>query len=157
QRLGIESIDIVFIHDLSPDNGDMKDNWIEYFKVAEKGAMLELTRMREEGLIKAWGLGVNTIAPILKTLEVAEPDICLSATIYSLIDHEEALNKLFPPCEKRGVSIVSGAPLNSGFLAGIDRYNYSTKIPPAFMKKREKISKIAQAHGVDLRTAALQF
>jgi len=157
QRLGIESIDIVFIHDLSPDNGDMKDNWNEHFKVAEKGAMPELTKMREEGLIKAWGLGVNTVDPILKTLEVADADIFLSATIYSLIDHEDALDRLFPACEQHGVSIVSGAALNSGFLAGIDRYNYSTDIPPAFIEKREKINRIAQTHGVDLRTAALQF
>lgn len=157
QRLGIESIDIVFIHDLSPDNGDMKDNWKDYFKIAEKGAMPELTRMREEGLVKTWGLGVNTIEPILKTLEVADPDIFLSATKYSLIDHEEVLDHLFPPCLERGVSIVSGAPLNSGFLAGIDRYNYSTNIPPAFLEKRQKINQIALRHGVDVRTAALQF
>lgn len=157
QRLGIESIDIVFIHDLSPDNEDMKDNWIEHLKVAQKGAMPELTRMREEGLIKAWGLGVNTIEPILKTLEVADPDIFLSATIYSLIDHEDALNRLFPACEQHDVSIVAGAPLNSGFLAGIDRYNYSTEIPAVFLKKRERINRIALDHGVDLRTAALQF
>lgn len=157
QRLGIESIDIVFIHDLSPDNGDMKDNWKEHFKIAEKGAMPELTKMREEGIIKGWGLGVNTIEPILKTLEVADADIFLSATRYSLIDHEEALNQLFPPCQERGVSIVSGAPLNSGFLAGIDRYNYSNDIPAAFLDKRQKISDIASRHGVDVRTAALQF
>lgn len=157
QRLGIESIDIVFIHDLSPDNEDMKDEWVDYFKIAEKGAIPELTKMREEGLIKAWGLGVNTIEPILKTLEVADPDIFLSATRYSLIDHEEALDRLFPPCQERGVSIISGAPLNSGFLAGIDRYNYSEDIPPAFLEKREKINQIASQHGVDVRTAALQF
>src|SRR5690606_27819639 len=81
----------------------------------------------------------------------------LSATRYSLIDHEEALNRLFPPCQERGVSIISGAPLNSGFLAGIDRYNYSTDIPPAFLEKRQKITQIASRHGVDVRTAALQF
>ena len=157
QRLGIDSIDIVFIHDLSPDNGDMKEQWKEYFKIAEKGAMPELTKMREEGLIKAWGLGVNTIDPILKTLEVADADIFLSATRYSLIDHEEALNRLFPACQSHGVSIVSGAPLNSGFLAGIDRYNYSQNIPPAFLDKRQAIDQIASRHGVDVRTAALQF
>ncbi len=157
QRLGIESIDIVFIHDLSPDNADMKDDWKDYFKIAEKGAMPELTKMREEGLIKAWGFGVNTIDPILKALQVADPDIFLSATRYSLIDHEEALNRLFPACQERGVSIISGAPLNSGFLAGIDRYNYSTDIPPVFLEKRQKISQVASRHGVDVRTAALQF
>jgi D-threo-aldose 1-dehydrogenase len=34
QGLGISSIDIVFIHDLSPESGDMGDNWKDYFKVA---------------------------------------------------------------------------------------------------------------------------
>lgn len=157
QRMGIESIDIVFIHDLSPDNGDMKDNWTEYFKVAKKGAMKELTRMREEGLIKAWGLGVNRIEPILKTIEVADPDIFLSATQYSLMYHEDALNRLFPVCDERDISIIVGAPLNAGFLAGIDRYDYWGKIPEGFMEKREQMSKIAEKHGTDLRTAALQF
>lgn len=157
QRLGIESIDVVFIHDLSPDNGDMKEDWETYFKEAEKGAMPELTKMREEGLIKAWGFGVNTIEPILKALEVADPDIFLSATKYSLIDHKEVLDNLFPVCEERGVSIVSGAPLNSGFLAGIDRYNYSNEIPPQYLEKRKRIQSISAQHGVDMRTAALQF
>lgn len=157
QRMGISSIDIVFIHDLSPDNVDMKDKWTEHFEVAAKGAMKELTKMREEGMIKAWGLGVNTPDPILKTLEVADPDIFLAATQYSLIDHKAALNNLFPACESKGVSLVMGAPLNSGFLAGVDRYNYSTKIPPGHLEKRDKISQIAKEHGTDLRTAALQF
>ncbi|MCC9136060.1 aldo/keto reductase [Pontibacter silvestris] len=157
QRLGIESIDIVFIHDLSPDNEDMGENWTEYFKIARSGAMPELTRMREEGLIKAWGLGVNTIDPILRTLEVADPDIFLSATQYSLMYHEDALNRLFPACDKHDVSIIVGAPLNSGFLAGIDRYDYSEKIPEGYKEKRARMTKIAQKHGIDLRTAALQF
>lgn len=157
QRLGLASIDIVFIHDLSPDNGDMGDQWTEYFEKARKGAMPELTRMREEGIIKGWGMGVNRIDPILKTLEVANPDIMLSATQYSLIEHEDALNRLFPACEKNNVPIVSGAPLNSGFLAGKERYNYSNNIPEKFLAKRNKLNAISKTHTVDLRTAALQF
>lgn len=157
QRLGVNSIDIVFIHDLSPDNGDMKENWKEYFKVAADGAMPELAKMKEEGLIKGWGLGVNRIEPILETLKVADPDICLSATQYSLMYHEDALDRLFPLCEEKGVEIVVGAPLNAGFLAGIDRYNYWGEIPEGYKEKREKISELAEKHGTDLRTAALQF
>lgn len=157
QRLGLSSIDIVFIHDLSPDTGDMGDKWTEYFEQARKGAMPELTRMREEGIIKAWGMGVNRIEPILRTLEVADPDIMLSATQYSLIEHEDALNRLFPACEKKNVPIVSGAPLNSGFLAGKERYNYSNNIPEEYLAKRKKLTAIAKKHNVDLRTAALQF
>ena len=155
QRLGLSRIDVVFIHDLSPDNFGGK--WTEHFEIARKGAMPELTKMREEGMIKGWGLGVNRIEPILKTLEVADADIFLSATRYSLAEHEEALETLFPKCEEAGVSIVAGAPLNAGFLAGRDRFNYSSDIPPEMAEKRRKMNAIASEHGVDLRTAALQF
>ncbi|MXN89802.1 aldo/keto reductase [Flavobacterium sp. Sd200] len=156
-RLGIPALDIVFIHDLSPDNKDLGDKWLDYFKIAQNGAMKELTKMRDEGLIKGWGLGVNTIEPALKTLEVADPDIFLSATQYSLVKHKDDLNTLFPACEKRGVSIVVGAPLAAGLLAGQDRYLYGGEKPTDIMAKYEKMKKVAAAHKVDLRTAALQF
>ncbi len=157
QRLGVNSIDMVFIHDLSPDNGDLKERWTEQFEIAVKGAMPELTKMREEGIIKGWGLGVNTLEPILKSLEVADPDIFLSATQYSLMDHQDALDRLFPACAKKDVSLVIGAPLNAGFLAGVDRYNYSGKMPEGYKEKRDKMRTIAQNHGTDLRTLALHF
>ncbi len=156
-RLGLSSIDIVFIHDLSPDNGDMKDKWTDFFDIAAEGAMPELTRMRDEGIIKGWGFGVNRPQPILKALEVSDPDIFLAATQYSLMKHEDALNHLFPACEKHGASIVVGAPLNAGFLAGLDRYDYSGTIPAGFKEKRAKMNRVAENHGTDLRTAALQF
>lgn len=156
-RMGLPYLDIVFIHDLSPDNGDMGENWVDYFEEARKGAMPELTRMRDEGLIKAWGFGVNRVEPILKAIEVADPDIFLSATQYSLIDHETVLNRLFPVVEERDISLVMGAPLNSGFLAGHDRYNYSNDIPQEFLQKRSRLCEIAKDHQVELRSAALQF
>lgn len=157
QRMGLGSLDIVFIHDLSPDNGDLGPDWTRHFEVAMKGAAKELTRMREEGIIKAWGFGVNTIEPCVMALEQSDPDIFLSACQYSLIEHQAALDVLFPACEERGVSIVVGAPLNSGFLAGVDRYNYSENIPESFLAKRDKLREVAKRHGVDLRSAALQF
>jgi D-threo-aldose 1-dehydrogenase len=147
QRLGLPRIDIVFIHDLSPVNPDLGERWPEYFEVAAKGAMPELTRMRDEGLIKAWGFGVNTIKPILRALDAGDPDIFLSATQYSLMYHEDALKRLFPACDKRGVSIVVGAPLNAGFLAGADRYDYRGKMPEEFPARRERISALAEEYG----------
>lgn len=159
QRLGVSSIDIVFIHDLSPDNPDLGERWTDYLDQAVKGAMPELTKMREEGIIKAWGLGVNTLPPILRTLERGDPDIFLSACHYTLIDHREALDTVFPLCEARGVSLVVGSPLNNGFLAGRDRFNYSGDRRPNAqqLEKRRRLEAVARTHGVDLRTAALQF
>ena len=63
QCMGLPSLDMVFIHDLSPDNVDMGENWREYFQTALEGAMPELTKMREEGLIKGWGQQAGTYPP----------------------------------------------------------------------------------------------
>ncbi|MDN3594573.1 aldo/keto reductase [Zunongwangia endophytica] len=157
-RLGLAYLDIVFIHDLSPDNPDFsRSDYEKYFEQAKNGAMPELTKMREEGLIKAWGLGVNTTEPILETIKVADPDIFLSAKQYSLIYHEDDLNNVFPVCEREGISIVVGAPFNSGFLAGKDRFDYSKDIPEEYLEKRAELQKVADKHQVDLATAALQF
>src|ERR1700758_2143461 len=160
QRLGIDSLDIAFVHDISSDNKLLPTPWQEQFEIARKGAFPELTRMREEGLIKGWGIGVNTPEPILRLMEVADPDICLLASQYSLINHENALNQVFPAARARNVTFVIGSSLNAGFLSGSSRYNYgkeSYKIPAAYLEKRRRLLEVAANHGVDLRTAALQF
>jgi D-threo-aldose 1-dehydrogenase len=157
QRLGIDSLDIVFVHDLSPDNKYLDGKWLEHFEIAKQGAFPELTRMRKEGLIKAWGLGVNTPEPILATMKAADPDIFLLASQYSLIDHENALNNVFPEIRKKKITLVMGSALNAGFISGSNRYNYTPGIPPEFILKRDRLAVIAKAHHVDLRTAALQF
>jgi D-threo-aldose 1-dehydrogenase len=160
QRLGVDALDIVFVHDLSPDNAYLPSPWEEQFEIARKGAFSALTQMREEGTIKGWGLGVNRPEPIMKLLEVADPDVCLLASQYSLIDHENALHHVFPAARAKGVSFVVGSSLNAGFLSGSQRYNYGREnynIPQPIIEKREKLREVAERHGVDLRTAALQF
>jgi aryl-alcohol dehydrogenase-like predicted oxidoreductase len=37
-----------------------------------KGAFPALSKMRDEGIIRAWGIGVNTPLPILKVMEDAD-------------------------------------------------------------------------------------
>jgi len=160
QRLGVDSLDIAFVHDISSDNKLLPTSWQEQFEIALKGAFPELTRMREEGVIKGWGIGVNTPAPILRVFSEADPDVCLMASQYSLIDHKNALNQLFPAVRKKNASLVVGSSLNAGFISGSPRYNYgkeSYKIPVEFLEKRKRLREVAANHGVDLRTAALQF
>ncbi len=162
QRLGIERLDYVFIHDLSPDHNDEYEegtDWLDHFEVAKKGAMPELTKMREEGIIKGWGLGVNTIEPIIKTLEEteADPDLFLSAIQYSMVNHKDSIEKLFPVIEKHDVGLIAAAPFNAGLLSGKDRYNYSGEMPEDKLKKFEKIRDVAKKHEVELSTASLQF
>jgi len=157
QRMGLARLDLVFVHDLSPDNEDFGEKWTEQFEIASKGAFPELSRMRDEGLIKGWGMGVNRIEPAMRCFEEADPDIMLLATQYSLIDHENPLKEFFPRAEKAGASVVLGAPLMAGFLAGRQRYLYGPGIPEGALEKRARLSRIAHDHDTDLVAASLQF
>jgi D-threo-aldose 1-dehydrogenase len=160
QRLGVDSLDVAFVHDISPDFAFFPNGWEEQYEIARKGAFPALSRMRDEGVIRAWGIGVNTPLPILKVMEDADPDVCLCARLYSLIDHASAVNELFPVVRKKGSSLVIGSSLNAGFISGSPRYNYGKenfKIPAEVIEKRAKLRTVADRYGVDLRTAALQF
>ena len=160
QRLGVDALDVVFVHDLSPDNPWLPGPWEEQFEIARKGAFPALAKMREEGMIGGWGLGVNSPEPILKLMESDDANVCLLARQYSLIDHENALHAVFPKARERGMVFVVGSSLNAGFLSGSARFNYGKenyKIPAAVIAKRERLRAVAARNGVDLRTASLRF
>ena len=160
QRLGLDRLDIVFVHDLSPDNKYLPEDWEALWRVAERGAFPALTRLREEGVIDGWGMGVNCPQPILRCLEVADSDVHLLASQYSLIDHANAVEQVFPKACEAGVSFVVGSALNAGFLGGAPRYNYgeeNTLIPQDKRERLAKLRAVAARNGVDLVAAALQF
>src|SRR6201985_3802129 len=68
QRLGVDSLDVAFVHDISPDFAFFPNGWEEQYEIARKGAFPALSKMRDEGIIRAWGIGVNTPLPILKVM-----------------------------------------------------------------------------------------
>ncbi|HEX4740475.1 MAG TPA: aldo/keto reductase [Caulobacteraceae bacterium] len=160
QRLGVSRLDIVFVHDLSPDNRLLPRPWEELFEVALKGAFPALSQMRAEGVIRSWGMGVNCPEPILRAMAEADPDLCLLASQYSLIDHANALRAVFPAARQRGVKFVVGSSLNAGFVSGSARYNYGQgrwEIPAERIARRDALLAAAAGFGVDLRAAGMQF
>jgi D-threo-aldose 1-dehydrogenase len=160
QRLGVDALDIIFVHDLSPDNPWLPGPWEEQFEIARNGAFPALSKLRDEGVIKGWGLGVNSPEPILKLMDVADANVCLLARQYSLVEHEKALHEVFPKAREHGMRFVVGSSLNAGFISGSARFNYGKdnyKIPNEAIEKRDRLRAVAARHGVDLRTAALQF
>ncbi|MDY3316216.1 aldo/keto reductase [Riemerella anatipestifer] len=157
-RLGVQKLDFVFIHDLNPANFGSKEEYQNYFEEAKKGAIPELAKMKEEGIIKGWGFGINQPDAVLEALNFSQPDICLMATQYSLLDHKQALNETFPTLQKNKVKIILGSPLNCGYLAGNETWNYSPNpAPKEIAEKRKQLQAVAAKYGVDLRTVALQF
>lgn len=155
QRTGLDHIDIVYIHDLSEDQ--VGDRYPYFLKQAREGAFKVLSELRNEGIIKAWGMGVNKIEPILDCIESADPDICLSATQYSILEHEDAVDRLLPVVRKAGVQLVSGAGYNSGYVTGRERYNYKDVIPKGMEQKRARMMAIAEKYNINIVDAALHF
>jgi D-threo-aldose 1-dehydrogenase len=156
KRLGIDRIDFVWIHDVARDF--FGDEWIARFEAARTGAFRVLSRLREEGAIKAWGLGVNKVEPCELAIEMTEnrPDAFLLAGRYSLLDHERALQRLMPAAATANVDIVVGGPYSSGVLAGGSNFEYQ-KASPEILARVERIKGIAQRYNVPIKAAALQF
>jgi D-threo-aldose 1-dehydrogenase len=153
RRLALDRIDIAYIHDVGFDTHGA--DWLTAFDTAMTGAAVALTRLREEGVIKAWGLGVNLAAPCVLALQRADPDVFLLAGRYTLMDYA-AGDILFADCLARGVSVVAGGPYNSGLLAGGSTYDYRPA-GAGMIALRDRLSAVCARHGVDLRSAALQF
>jgi D-threo-aldose 1-dehydrogenase len=155
-RLGVDRLDFVFVHDPAQDfHGDA---WLAQLETARTGAFRALARLREEGVITGWGLGVNLTEPVELTLGLteAQPDITLLAGRYTLLDHKHALQRLMPTAAAQGVDIVVGGPYNSGVLAGGTRFEYQTA-PAQISAKVARITDIAQRYNVPIKAAALQF
>ncbi|MFF3021711.1 aldo/keto reductase [Gottfriedia sp. NPDC057948] len=154
--LKTDHLDIVYVHDIAQDF--YGDEWIAQFEIARTGAFRVLSQLRDEGVIKSWGLGVNKVEPIEIALELGEykPDVSLLAGRYTLLDHDRALQRLMPEAAKQNVDIIVGGPYSSGILAGGTHFEYQ-KASPEIIAKVEKIKGIAKRHGISVKAAALQF
>lgn len=157
ERLGLDRIDIVFCHDIDVwTHGDAQPG---IYDTAARGILPALTDLRREGVIRAFGLGVNEAAVCSRVLREFEPDCFLLAGRFTLLE-QAPLDELLPACEQRGVSIVIGGPFNSGLLAVDDRgratYDYKP-VDDARWAKAQAIRAVCARHGTDIRAAALQY
>lgn len=156
KRLRTDHIEIVWVHDVAQDF--YGDDWLGVFESARKGAFKVLDRLRDEGVIKAWGLGVNRVEPIelLLGLENNRPDGFLLAGRYTLLDHDRALQRVMPLVADRGLGIVVGGPYSSGALVGGPNFEYAPATP-AIRTKVAGIKAIADRHSISMKAAGLQF
>lgn len=156
-RLGLDHIDIVYIHDLdTAGHGNALD---ARYAEAMSGAYRALAELREQGVVGAIGLGVNEWQVCARMLTDADPDCFLLAGRYSLLD-QSSLASLLPACVKRGVGVIIGGAFNSGILAtgavpGA-RYDYMPATPE-IMQRTARLEAACRRHGVPLAAAALQF
>jgi D-threo-aldose 1-dehydrogenase len=147
-RLGLDRVDIVYVHD--PD---------DFVAEAIAGAIPELVRMREEGIIGAAGVGMNQWQAPLRMVRETDLDVVMLAGRWTLLDRSGA--PLLAECADRGVSVVAAAPYNSGLLAqpwppDDAQFNYGPA-GPALLDRARDLARICTGYGVDLPTVAVQF
>lgn len=160
QRLGLDRIDMLFVHDIGRwSRGDAHDEGWE--QLTRGGGFEALVSLREQGAIRAFGLGVNEVEICLEAIVAAPLDVLLLANRYTLLE-QTPLDALFPACRKRGIAVIAGAPYNSGILATGTRgvatpiYDYAPA-SAAIIDRVRRIEEVAEAWAVPLSTAALQF
>ncbi len=157
QRLALERMDICFIHDI--DVFTRGDEQPEVFRTAMDGCWRALEKLRDEGALKAIGVGVNEWEVSLEALKQRDFDCFLLAGRYTLLE-QEALNGFLPLCEERGVSVVVGGGFNSGILAtgavAGAIYNYAPA-PDSILGRVRDIEAVCGEHAVPLPAAAMQF
>ncbi len=157
ERLGLDRVDILLCHDIDVwTHGDAQPG---IFDAARNGALPALRELREQGVVRAIGLGVNEWQVCSRVLDEMEVDCFLLAGRFTLLE-QEPLAEFLPQCLQRQVSVIIGGPYNSGILATDNprRATYDYKpAPEHLLRKAAAIRRLCQDHGIDPRAAALQY
>jgi D-threo-aldose 1-dehydrogenase len=147
ERLGTDRVEIGLIHD--PD--DHRDE-------ALAGTHKALTELKAAGRIGAVGIGMNSTEAAADLLSRADFDVALIAGRYTLLD-QSALDRLYPLCVSRGVSVIAAGVFNSGILADPKpgaHFNYA-EADRRLIERAQAIAAICDRYDTPLRAAALQF
>jgi len=154
QRLGLARIDILYAHDIGARQHG-KEKHPEMMRTFRQSGYRALEELRASGQIGAIGIGVNEREVLLEAIDWGEWDVFLLAGRYTLLE-QTPLDDLLPRCVRSEISIVIGAPFNTGILAGRETWNYQPA-PPEIAARVDKIREICEIHRVPLVAAALQF
>lgn len=158
ERLGLDRVDILYAHDLdvfTHGSQAAMQARLEEFMASGYRALL---RLRDEGVIRAFGAGLNEWEPCDWLLDRGDFDIFLLAGRYTLL--EQGALGFMDRAAAQGVGVVIGGPYNSGILATGPRpgahYNYAPA-PEAVLERARRLQAVCASHGVRLVDAAFRF
>jgi len=148
-RLGLDAVDILLAHDPDQAPGD-----------PVREGLAALATLRDEGLVRAIGVGTNSTAGLAELIDEGLIDVLMLANRYSLLDHG-ALETVLAPAQRAGVAVVAVGVYATGLLATPRpdpgaTYEYRPA-EPAVVERTRRIAEICEGHGVELPAAALAF
>ncbi|MEU1389903.1 MULTISPECIES: aldo/keto reductase [unclassified Nonomuraea] len=145
-RLGLPEIDIALIHD--PD---------DHLEQALTEAYPALAELREQGVVKAIGVGMNQWQAPLRFVRETGVDVVMLAGRYTLLDQSGL--PLLDECAERGVRVLAAGVFNSGLLATpapSGTFDYAPA-PAPLLDRAARIAAVCERHGVCLPQAAMAF
>ena len=149
QRLGLDRIDIAYLHD--PD--DFVDD-------ALRTALPALIELRDEGILRAVGAGMNHTAPLVRFVRELDIDVVMVAGRLTLLD-QSAADELLPAAQENNVGIVAAGVYNSGLLssprpsAGA-KFDYGDATPEV-LTRAVKMADEIEERGADLPSTAVHY
>ncbi len=159
ERLGINRIDILYVHDIDLFNHGTQEVLDAKYAELMGSGYKALVELRDQGVIRAFGAGVNEWQPCQHLAEQGDFDLFLLAGRYTLLE-QEALDTFLPSCQERGIGVIIGGPYNSGVLATGPvpgaHFNYDPA-PQSILDQVARIKAICDAHNVRMVDAAFQF
>ncbi|KAJ55667.1 pyridoxal 4-dehydrogenase [Actibacterium mucosum KCTC 23349] len=156
-RLGTDYLDIVYVHDIGTYTHGFENEG--HYRDLMRDGLDRLERLKRQGRIGAFGLGVNENEVCIDILKQTPLDVILLAGRLTLLDRS-AEEELVPLCKVQGTSLVLGGIFNSGILATgpVDGASYDyAPASPEILQKVGTLQARADEFGVPLATAALQF
>lgn len=157
QRLGVSSIDMLLMHDI----GQLahKEQHEMYFQQAIKGGFKAMMELREQGLVRNIGLGVNEWQICDQAMNYGQFDCFMVANCFTLLNNDITQN-FTDKCNSNNVSLIAAAPFNSGILAkgskDLGHYFYGDA-PKDIVDKVIAIEAICEQYNVSLQAAAIQY
>jgi len=151
-RLGLDSVDVVYLHVVERSGQDVAD--------AVDTGVAALARMRDEGLVRAVGVGTADLTAVERAVRTGAIDLVMLPGRYTLLE-APAQDVVLPLCEEFGVGVVNVAVFNSGLLATPEpsrdsHYEYRP-VPADKLARAEELARACRELGVELPTAAVQF
>lgn len=147
ERLGVEAIDVVFLHDFDLAGGAHVD-------AALDEGLGTLRALQAEGRLRAVGAGIYRMDVWKRVLRDVDLDVALVHNHHTLVDLRAF--ELLPLAAAKGVGIVNAAPFASGLLAGGEAPAWHPA--PAWARRRvARARRLADAAGVPLPRLALSF
>lgn len=158
ERLGLDRVDVVYAHDLDAFTHGSEAAKLARLEAFMTGGYRALVALRDQGVIRAFGAGVNEWEPCDWLMQRGEFDIFLLAGRYTLL--EQGALGFMDRAAAKGVGVVIGGAYNSGILATGPRpgamFNYAPA-PEAVLAKAARLQAVCKAHGVRLVDAAFRF